>query len=504
MNGVPPGLLRFLPNVFRLLFVAATAIAWSMFGHYFVSDAIAQLAITEHIRNGEWALAVNGYWSPLASWLLVPFSWLPLEGMDTFRLMNLVLAGVCLHFSVKLLKRLMPSAIMAYFAACAVAAILPFWALYYLTADMLFLAVLLWYMHLHVSGKFYERPVVAGISGVLLYLAKAYGLYFFIAHSLLMLLLVERKKRKQYLLSLGKAFLLFLPACALWIGMLSSRYGHFTLSESARYNSTIAANRPLVHPCDTLGLIAPQPGYRYSAWEDMTRHVSINKPAAALPVAQRLKENASAFISLLNKIPRYGIWIAAVLLAALMIFKWPSKQLIIPLATLCIFSGGYVLLFVEERYLIFPALLLYFIIAALMVKAAAILRSRYARWLVYFVLLYTLVRPAVDIYRFTDVREENAVYRQMLLLKKRNGPQNTGFASWNAYQFAGFAWYMKWKDHGGLKGYGTDTVRMRNDLLRYNIKYIFMPYNQELPASLRPEYYKKYLPAGIVTIYERD
>lgn len=504
MNGIPTNLLRFLPYAFRLLFVAAACLAWSRFGHYFVSDAIAQQAITEHINNGEWAFAVNGYWSPLASWLLLPFSWLPVEGMDAFRLMNLVLAGICLHLSVKILKQLTASITIAYSAACAIAVILPFWALYYLTADILFLGVLLWYVQLHISGKFYERPVAAGISGTLLYFAKAYGLYFFIAHSLLMLLFREKDKRKQSLSSLGRALFIFIPVCAIWIALLSGRYGHFTISESARYNAAISANRPLLHPCDTMGLIAPLPGYRYSAWEDMTRHVSINKPAAAVPFTKRFTENTSAFISLLNKIPRYGIWLTVVLLAVVLFLKRFPKPLIVPLVTLCIFSGGYVLLFVEERYLIFPALLLYIIIAVLMVQAAGIIRSRYARWLLYFLLLYTLVRPAADIYRFASISEENAVHQQMQLLKKRKHPQNAAYASWNAYQFAGFAWYMRWKDYGGLKGYGADTARMRNDLQRNHIKYIIMPYDQLLPENLRPVYYKRHLPAGIVNVYERD
>lgn len=504
MTGAPSPLLRYLPYAYRLLFVVACLFAWMKFQHYFVSDAIAQLAITEHIKNGEFAFAANGYWSPLASWLLVPFTWLPVDGMDAFRLMNLVLASISLHLSVKLLKQLIVSKPIAYLAACAVAVILPFWALYYLTADMLFLTVLLWYLRLHVSGKFYEHPLLAALSGILLYFAKAYGLYFFIAHSLLMLLFREQNKRKEGLLQMGKAFLIFVPVCALWIAMISNRYGHFTISESAKYNSAIADNRPLVHPCDTMGLIAPLPGYRYSAWEDMTRHIAVHKPVATVPVVDRLKENTSTFISLLNKIPRYGFWMAIVLLAITVLTKRFRREMVIPLVTLAVFSGGYLLLFVEERYLIFPSLLLYFIIAALIVQTANLIRSRYAQWLVYFLMLYVLIRPAVDIYRNTNVYEEREAYRLANTLKRLEQGKQCSFASWNAYQAAPLAWHLKWKDYGGLSGYGTDSSRMLNDLNRYNIKYIILPRNQQLPEILKPVFTLRIMPIGFLNVYGRS
>lgn len=501
MTGRPSPLLRYLPYGYRLLFIVAALFAMAKFRHYFVSDAIAQLAITEHIHHGEWAFVANGYWSPLASWLLLPFTWLPVEGMDAFRLMNLALAGVSLHLSVKILKQLIAATTLAYLAACAVAVILPFWALYYLTADMLFLTVLLWYLWLHVSGKFYERPLLAGLSGVLMYFAKAYGLYFFIAHSLLMLLFTERSKRRKNLLSLGKAFLLFLPVCALWIAIISNRYGHFTISEAATYNSAIAANRPLVHPCDTMGLIAPLPGYRYSAWEDMTKHISVKKPFTTTPLLERYKENASTFISLLNKIPRYGFWMALVLLAFVIISSRFTRKLVVPLVTLAVFSGGYLLLFVEERYLIFPSLLLYFIIAAMLVQTASVIQSRYAQWLVYFLMLYVLIRPAVDIYR----NVEPGIEKAFGLPGSNNKEKKINYASWYAYQYATWAWDMKWKDYGGLAGYGADSVRMAGDLERYDIKIVFAPQEIILPANILTTYKYQFIPKGAAEyfIYSR-
>ena len=237
MTGRFSPLLRYLPFLYRLLFVLAAAPAWIKFRHYFVSDAIAQLAIAEHIREGHFALAANGYWSPLTSWLLVPLTWvLPMNDMDVFRLMNLGLAFGCLHFVRKIIQTLVASKPLAAWASCAVAVILPFWALFYLTSDMLFLTVLTGYLWLHISGKFYHHPFLIAICGILLYFAKAYGLFFFLAHSLFMIWLLPREHRKAGFVKFSKAILIFLPVCALWVLIISNRYGHFTLSESARYN----------------------------------------------------------------------------------------------------------------------------------------------------------------------------------------------------------------------------------------------------------------------------
>jgi hypothetical protein len=485
MTGVFNTLLRFLSFGHRLVFIVSAVLAWVLFRHYFVSDAIGQLALAKHISNGHFSQVVNGYWSPLLSWLLAPLTLLPGDGMDVFRLLNLAFAFISLNLCTRLLNKYIPSLKVAQLAACGIAALLPFWALYYLTADMLFLTLLLWYLLLHAEGRFYQKPLFIALTGILLYFAKAYGLFFFMAHSVLMLFFQPRSQFKTNGTQYIKGLLIFLPVCAIWITLLSNRYGHFTVSEAARYNGAIATTQPLVHPVDTIGLVAPLPGYTYSAWEDITQHIAIQKPAKTLPGWKQLVQNTRQYFLLLNKTPRYGLVLAIILLLVTTVLAKPFlKGLILPVVTLFVFSGGYLLLFVEERYLLFPVIILYLLVVALSARLVMFLRFRWLRWCLYLLPLYILMRPAADIYLLTDTSEEQSAYDISTYFKVIDNRTGIAYASWNAYQAAPLAWHLKWKDCGGLSGYGNDLERMLHDLQQNQIQYIVAPKDILLPEKI--------------------
>ena len=54
------------------------------------TDAIAYMRVAEYWSNGNFGLAVNGYWGPLLSWLMVPFLWLGVEPLLAGKLSMLI------------------------------------------------------------------------------------------------------------------------------------------------------------------------------------------------------------------------------------------------------------------------------------------------------------------------------------------------------------------------------------------------------------------------------
>ncbi len=59
--------------IYVLWCFAGLAFGGYYFRHALNADAVAYLRIAEYYANGQWNLAVSGYWGPMISWLMVPF-----------------------------------------------------------------------------------------------------------------------------------------------------------------------------------------------------------------------------------------------------------------------------------------------------------------------------------------------------------------------------------------------------------------------------------------------
>ena len=73
----------------RILFLAISLaiyiLLWNLAFPYFQylmdADAVGYLTVADRVANNDWHRSINGLWSPLNSWLLVPFI---KKGMDGF------------------------------------------------------------------------------------------------------------------------------------------------------------------------------------------------------------------------------------------------------------------------------------------------------------------------------------------------------------------------------------------------------------------------------------
>ncbi|HIL73034.1 MAG TPA: hypothetical protein EYG44_02285, partial [Verrucomicrobia bacterium] len=61
------------------------------------TDAIAYMRVAEYWSSGDLGLAVNGYWGPMLSWLMVPFLWLGVEPLLAGKLAMLISGAVFFH-----------------------------------------------------------------------------------------------------------------------------------------------------------------------------------------------------------------------------------------------------------------------------------------------------------------------------------------------------------------------------------------------------------------------
>lgn len=75
-----------------LLFVVLGAVTW----RFVDNDGVAYLSVAAHYAEARWAQAVNGYWSPLLSWITAPLLAAGLEPVPAGRAAQAVATGVAL------------------------------------------------------------------------------------------------------------------------------------------------------------------------------------------------------------------------------------------------------------------------------------------------------------------------------------------------------------------------------------------------------------------------
>ncbi len=199
-------------------------------------DSLQYVSIAHHILGGRWALAVNGYWSPLISWMLVPFIYIFDDGIIAFKYLQMAI-GV--YVIAKWLSFLSLTEIEDKWKRVLGFAIIPFvisYSLNNLTPDLLFVGIL--FALIVAIIRWLEKQSDGqkiGQLGALLYLTKAFALPLFI---FLFAITYWMKDERLTKATVKKIIYPFILISGIWILCLSIKYGKFTISESAKFNFT--------------------------------------------------------------------------------------------------------------------------------------------------------------------------------------------------------------------------------------------------------------------------
>jgi hypothetical protein len=475
----------------------AYAVTWLLFyprfQHYFIPDGLYYIDSARFLLNGHWADAVNGYWSPLYSWLLLPVYALSKDSVLSLQMVNFCCGWAILIQTRKLLRWLQPNAVLFNTLATAVLApLLAAWCTLYTTPDPLFLALLLLYSRWCLQKKHLSQPVGTALLGLALYFTKSYGFFFFIIHWSFFTIFTHTQRRAALRMGI-KTLLFFFLGIGVWMALLFTRYQRPVLSTSGAYNHAIMRSGGIIHPCDTGKLIMPRQQFYRSAWNEMTEHINYTNWSLFQNGDTRnlqwriIKKNTGDIIGQLQKTPRYGLYLLVLLLIAGLVFNTGADNFFSRycLFTIPVFSAGYLLFFTEERYLIFPSLLA--CIWLLHLSYALLQHLRWPVWLAPLCFLYIAGKPAYDLYRHTNIADENSHYRAAKQLEVEKSAA-LHIASFEAYRFAGITAYNNWKDYGGLKGYDNDSTAMLEDLRQYAIDLILLPADKHLPLNVAQQY----------------
>ncbi len=327
-------------------------------------DGISYLSIAYKWFNGDFANAVNGHWSPLFSWLILPFYAMGFDPTLSAKLLNFMLglitiAGMKYFLTLYDMSDSIKSAIYA-----ALVPVILYFAYYHLNADLLIVCVLVFYFTFIFKKEYGNKisdGILCGITGGIAYLAKSFGFTFFASHFLIMNIIyfiIEKKpvRRKNILICLATGYFMFLLISTPWIIALSNKYGYLLMSTQPKNNLQFIGTDPefpdfVEPPNESANSIWEDPFYvlplgTWSPFESLDAlTIWIKFFLRKIPVAVQKVFNFSPLVAVI-----VGMYFFYLLLQPKKIFIQPPIIYYLLLA-ICMYAGGYCLVLVFERYL---------------------------------------------------------------------------------------------------------------------------------------------------------
>lgn len=300
-------------------------------------DSISYLRVAQYYLHGNFHLAVNGYWGPLFSWLIVPFLPLVNDPVLGFRIVDWISAVIYLTGGIRVLRALGFDQFTVGAGAVLTALFSISWSIFFIGPDLLMSGLLLVALS-HTLASEREgrgrRPFVAGLFYGAAYLTKAVALpialLFLLSTATIRVLAgIASFRAAVYMVGRSAAgmMLLVFP----WVMVLSLHYGEPTFSTSAVLNHALVGphNPNWLHPSSAVYNV-PEAG-RITTWEDPTllRNHPLYRPWSPLSSWVNFKHqtklifyNARMQFQYLKEFDGFGFGIVSAVLGFLFFRPW--------------------------------------------------------------------------------------------------------------------------------------------------------------------------------------
>jgi hypothetical protein len=466
------------------------------------ADSTLYLSIAEKYLRWEFMDAINGYWGPMLSWLLIPFLYFGSSHVFAINTLDLIF---CLFTITGIWKLSLKVEMNENVRSAVVLSSFPIVFFYSLVQpfDLLLICILVYYLSIVFSNNYPERitnGIASGVLGSIAYFSKSYALPFFIAHFLAMNILHLLKcatafDRKKVLKNVLAGFILFSLISGIWVALLSNKYGYFTFSNMGKTNLAILApghpegGLEFGQPMFYKGFFEPPNKTAIVAWEDPSYiNVEAWSPLGSWGYLKHFMKlilnniyhalNIYEFFSTLS----IGIIITYILLFTAQPFKEIIKrgELIYPLITIIIYTGGYLPFHFEERYIWIVNILLLlmggYVLSVLFQKEFFRSKTRKNIMIVCFIasFIFTPIK--------LTIQGRNSMDKEMHDLNtelKHFGIQGN-IASNREYVPVHDSWHKTFRMAYWLKGryygqakQGTNDEDLENEIKKYKIDYYF-------------------------------
>jgi hypothetical protein len=359
---------------FMLVIFAYLGIGFFLLRYYLYGlcpDGISYLSIAQKYLRGDFSNAVNGYWGPLISWLLVPLLFCGLSPLWAIKFLSLLL-GLLVIIGVRLLSyRFQITEEIKNILFIALIPIVLDYSLTSINADLLLMCVLVYYLYFMFDPEYSLKSrngVFCGALGCAMYLAKPYGFSFFILHFSLFNFLhyfnrPTQTHRNNTLRNFFLGAVIFLCISGIWIFMLSHKYKEFTIETTGRFN--YAAVGPQYNmfsqiPISRRGFFKPPNETAISIWENPSGVKS--ESWSPLESQDYFRYQLKLTLKNIHRIAQYmlqkvSLFSAVIIFGYILFCIMPFKRLIsenwrfYPLLTLALYPAGYYMIYVVDKYL---------------------------------------------------------------------------------------------------------------------------------------------------------
>lgn len=243
-------------------------------------DGVSLLRLAGYIAEGNFQYSVNSGWPPLISWLIAPFIFFGFDGLTSARIAIALCGAGLVVISWFLARRFCLQDNIKFLAVLVAALLISFWTTQGIASDVLIAALILCYIYLVTDKDILSNKKLSfycGITGGFSYLAHHSAFPLFLAHFPVLLFLrgyIDKDKEgfslKKILRSWGAGITGFFIITSIWVGVVSVKYGHLTISSAASTAHAVmgpkdADRRP---PFFVGGLYKPREPYQIHVFED--------------------------------------------------------------------------------------------------------------------------------------------------------------------------------------------------------------------------------------------
>ncbi len=359
---------------------------YSIIGLYLLShyqyatgaDGMSYINVAKLYLIGDFKDAINGYWGPLFSWLLMPFLKIfgsnPFSALYAARFLTLIIGFVTI-IGVRLLSYRfeMDDKIRDVIIVTLIPFIL-FVALGPIEPDLLFACFFVYYLNIIFKDDYPNKydGILCGIIGGLAFLTKEYALPFFLGTFILFNILhylkdISSAKKRLILKNLSLGLLVFVLIGGIWAGTISDKYGKLTFGTSESYNWGVDSPTSLGHPTQLPGFITPPYPKAISAWEDPS-YLKVKSSWNPFHSYSNLKHEYLLTMANITRVFEFynvfSFFALIILIMYIVLIIRPIEEIIsrqnifYPLITVLILPLGYIISSLESRYLYLVYILL--------------------------------------------------------------------------------------------------------------------------------------------------
>lgn len=471
-----------------------------------LGDTMVRLSIAEKYIQGDFSNAINGFYGPLVSWILIPFLLLGTSHLFAIHAFYLIIGlltiiGVwSLSYRFELTEKI---------RSIILVPLLPLVISFSLnqSVDFLLLCILIFYFgivfKINYSHSIYNG-ILSGILGAFAYFAKAYAFPFFLSHFLLINICQylgspSKLEKKNIIRNAIAGIILFSIVSAPWIILISNKYNKINFSTSGGFAYNLAKPGPdgkpeILYEKTFNGFREPFNDSAILAWEDPTYYYF--EPWSPLQswgyfkyFIQVIFKNITHALLIYESFSSFSI--AIIISYFLLFIAGSSKRLLLqnnvlyPILTMILYTGGYFPFHIEPRYLWTVNILLLLMGGCVLnsfFHFDFFMNSRLIRYiLIIFFTFSFILMPLKTIKRKSQYNIDKGMYLISDKLKKYDMQGN--FASTRQYMvpdpiIAGdktyrLAYYLNSRYYGHPPRDISDQD-LEKELLKYNIDYYFV------------------------------